>query len=920
MAGVVGEFAESGLVNLVGGCCGTTPEHIAAIAAAVGKSAPRQVPDIAPACRLAGLEPLNIEAEHLFINVGERTNVTGSARFRKLIEADDYDQAVEVARQQVENGAQIIDVNMDEGMLDSENAMVTFLNLLAAEPDVARVPVMIDSSKWSVINAGLKCVQGKAIVNSISLKEGEEPFLAQAREARRFGAAIVVMAFDEQGQADSTERKVEIAERSYRLLVDAVGMDPADIIIDPNIFAIATGIEEHSAYGMTFIDGTREIKARLPHALVSGGVSNVSFSFRGNNVVREAIHSVFLYHAIRAGLDMGIVNAGQLAIYEDLPTDLRGAVEDAVLNRRDDATDRLLVIAERYRGTGAAKARKADLSWRENDVAARLEHALVNGIDEFVLEDTEQARLAAARPLDVIEGPLMDGMNTVGDLFGAGKMFLPQVVKSARVMKKAVAHLIPFIEAAKDGAVSSNGKIVLATVKGDVHDIGKNIVGVVLQCNNFEVIDLGVMVPAEQILTAAEHENADMIGLSGLITPSLDEMVHVASEMQRRNLAMPLLIGGATTSPAHTSVKIDPAYEGPVVYVKDASRSVGVAQSLISESADEFVAKTKAECLRRREQHNNRGRDKKMLTLAAARERKATLDWSAYTPPAPAWLGERVIDDVALADLVPYIDWMPFFNAWQFHGRFPDVLSDATVGEAASALYRDAQAMLARIVSDEWLSLSGVVGFFAAEQVGHDDIALFADSDKRQPPRPARAAPPAARPQRRTAATLARRLRCAGRCRYYGLRRWFRGLCRARHRRTCGALRERQRRLQQHHAESTRRSSGRSLRGTAAPSCTHEILGLCARRADQQRGVYRRAVPRHTAGARVSRVPGPPPEAEAVGLAEGRAPYRRRANRFAGHGPHGRGQWFLLRASRRALLCRRQSGSRPGAVVRRSTW
>ena len=637
-----------------------------------------------------------------------------------------------MARQQVENGAQIIDVNMDEGMLDSENAMVTFLNLLAAEPDVARVPVMIDSSKWSVINAGLKCVQGKAIVNSISLKEGEEPFLEQAREARRFGAAIVVMAFDEQGQADSTERKVEIAERSYRLLVDVVGMDPADIIIDPNIFAIATGIDEHSAYGMTFIDGTREIKARLPHALVSGGVSNVSFSFRGNNVVREAIHSVFLYHAIRAGLDMGIVNAGQLAIYEDLPTDLRSAVEDAVLNRRDDATDRLLVIAERYRGTGAAKARKADLSWRENDVAARLEHALVNGIDEFVLEDTEQARLAAARPLDVIEGPLMDGMNTVGDLFGAGKMFLPQVVKSARVMKKAVAHLIPFIEAAKDGAVSSNGKIVLATVKGDVHDIGKNIVGVVLQCNNFEVIDLGVMVPAEQILTAAEHENADMIGLSGLITPSLDEMVHVASEMQRRNLAMPLLIGGATTSPAHTSVKIDPAYEGPVVYVKDASRSVGVAQSLISESADEFVAKTKAECLRRREQHNNRGRDKKMLTLAAARERKATLDWSAYTPPAPAWLGERVIDDVALADLVPYIDWMPFFNAWQFHGRFPDVLSDATVGEAASALYRDAQAMLARIVSDEWLSLSGVVGFFAAEQVGHDDIALFADSDKRQ--------------------------------------------------------------------------------------------------------------------------------------------------------------------------------------------
>ncbi|MEO1036132.1 MAG: methionine synthase [Pseudomonadota bacterium] len=730
MAAVVGEFAEAGLVNLVGGCCGTTAEHIAALAAAVRDTAPRALRPQEPRCRLAGLEPFNIGGDDLFVNIGERTNVTGSAQFRRLIEAGDYDKAVEVARQQVENGAQIIDVNMDEGMLDSEAAMVTFLNLLAAEPDVARVPVMIDSSRWSVIEAGLKCVQGKAIVNSISLKEGEEPFFEQAREARRHGAAIVVMAFDEQGQADSVERKIEIAERSYRLLVDEVGMDPCDIIIDPNIFAIATGIEEHNSYGKAFVDATREIKARLPHAMVSGGVSNVSFSFRGNNMVREAIHSVFLYHAIRAGLDMGIVNAGQLAIYEDLPTDLRDAVEDAVLDRRADATERLLEVADMYRGKGGAKARKADLSWREQPVAERLSHALVNGIDEFVVEDTEEARQVAARPLDVIEGPLMDGMNVVGDLFGAGKMFLPQVVKSARVMKKAVAYLIPYIEEARDGEISSNGKIVLATVKGDVHDIGKNIVGVVLQCNNFEVVDLGVMVPAEQILTAAEQERADMIGLSGLITPSLDEMVHVAGEMQRRGMRMPLLIGGATTSPAHTSVKIDPNYDGAVVYVKDASRSVGVAQSLVSEQSSAFVRKTKDDCARRRDQHRGRRKDRAMLTLPAARDRATPIDWTGYQPPQPAWLGERVIDDVSLADLVPMIDWMPFFNAWQFHGRFPDVLTDATVGEAATSLFRDAEAMLERIVNEQWLSLSGIVGFFAAEQVDRDDVALFADKAK----------------------------------------------------------------------------------------------------------------------------------------------------------------------------------------------
>ncbi|MEM1262998.1 MAG: methionine synthase [Pseudomonadota bacterium] len=732
MAGVIREFAESGLVNLVGGCCGTTPEHIKAIIEVVDGLATRSVPTLPVRCRLSGLEPQNIGPDDLFVNVGERTNVTGSARFRKLIEADDYTTAVEVARQQVDNGAQIIDVNMDEGMLDSEAAMVKFLHLLAGEPDVARVPVMIDSSKWSVIQAGLKCVQGKPVVNSISLKEGETLFLEQAAEARRFGAAVVVMAFDEQGQADTIARKVEIAERSYRLLV-AAGTDPADIIIDPNIFAIATGIEEHNSYGKAFVDATREIKARLPHAMVSGGVSNVSFSFRGNNTVREAIHSVFLYHAIRAGLDMGIVNAGQLAIYEDLPEDLRDAVEDAVLDRRSDATDRLLAIADKFRGQGKGVARTVDLSWREQPIAERLAHALVNGIDEYVVADTEEARASATRPLDVIEGPLMDGMNVVGDLFGEGKMFLPQVVKSARVMKKAVAYLIPYIEAAKDGVISSNGKVVMATVKGDVHDIGKNIVGVVLQCNNFEVIDLGVMVPAENILAAADKENADMIGLSGLITPSLDEMVHVASEMQRRGMTMPLLIGGATTSPAHTSVKIDPAYEGPVVYVKDASRSVGVAQALVSDQSAAFKDKIKSDCSRRREQHRNKGSDRSLLPLAAARDRGATFDWSSYESPAPAWLGVRQIDDVSLSDLVPFIDWMPFFNAWQFHGRFPDILTDAVVGEAASALFKDAEAMLASIVSEKWLSLSAVLGFFAAEQVDRDDIAVYRDAERRQP-------------------------------------------------------------------------------------------------------------------------------------------------------------------------------------------
>ena len=732
MAAVVGEFAKSGLVNLVGGCCGTRPEHIRAIGEAVEGIKPRKPKVLPVKCRLSGLEPFNIGPDDLFANVGERCNVTGSAIFRKLIEAGDYTAAVAVARQQVENGAQIIDVNMDEGMLDSERAMVTFLNLIASEPDVARLPIMIDSSKWSVIEAGLKCVQGKAVVNSISLKEGEEAFIAQAQKCLDYGAAVIVMAFDEKGQADNVERKVAICGRSYEVLTKKVGFDPADIIFDPNIFAVATGIEEHASYGLDFIEATRRIKERLPHALVSGGVSNVSFSFRGNNLVREAIHSVFLYHAIRAGMDMGIVNAGQLAIYEDLPLDLRDAVEDVVLNRREDATERLLAVAEDYRGQAAGgKAPGKSLEWRELPVAKRLEHALVNGIDEFVVADTEAARLAAAKPLDVIEGPLMAGMNVVGDLFGAGKMFLPQVVKSARVMKKAVGHLVPFIEDEKEGARSSNGRIVLATVKGDVHDIGKNIVGVVLQCNNFEVVDLGVMVSCEKILEAARREQADIIGLSGLITPSLDEMVHVASEMQRLGFELPLLIGGATTSPAHTAVKIEPCYEGPVIYVKDASRSVGVAQALVEPGTRaDIVAKTRRDNARRREQHAGKKRLAPQLSLGQARERKHAIDWAGYEPPRPAFLGTRVFDDIDLAVLRDYIDWMPFFNAWEFHGKFPAILDDAIVGEAASALYADATAMLDRVVAERWLKARAVIGFFPANADAHDDILLFDDESR----------------------------------------------------------------------------------------------------------------------------------------------------------------------------------------------
>ena len=732
MASVVGEFASSGLVNLVGGCCGTRPEHIQALRSAVDGVAPRKVPKLPVRCRLSGLEPFNIGPDDLFVNVGERCNVTGSAVFRRLIEADDYTAAVTVARQQVDNGAQIIDVNMDEGMLDSEQAMVTFLNLIASEPDVSRLPIMIDSSKWSVIEAGLKCVQGKAVVNSISMKEGEAAFIEQAQRCLDYGAAIIVMAFDEKGQADTIERKVEICKRSYKVLTETVGFDPADIIFDPNIFAIATGIEEHASYGLDFIEATRLIKEQLPHAMVSGGVSNVSFSFRGNNVVREAIHSVFLYHAIRAGMDMGIVNAGQLAIYADLPEDLRNAVEDVVLNRDPEGTEKLLAVAENYKGQkSGAIAKGQDLSWREFDVDKRLEYALVNGLDEFVIDDTEEARLNTDRPLDVIEGPLMAGMNVVGDLFGEGKMFLPQVVKSARVMKKAVGHLIPYIEDEKDGKMSSNGKIIMATVKGDVHDIGKNIVGVVLQCNNFEVIDLGVMVSCDKILEAAKRENANIIGLSGLITPSLDEMVHVASEMQRLGYDLPLLIGGATTSPAHTAVKIEPKYQGPVIYVKDASRSVGVAQALIEPNTREvLVAKTRTDNARRRDEHANKKRLSPQLSLNQARDRKHQCDWEGYAPPVPSFTGQRVFDDIDLNVLKTYIDWMPFFNAWEFHGKFPQILSDATVGEAASSLFDDASNMLEKIIDEKWLQARGVIGFYAANSADQDDVIVYADDER----------------------------------------------------------------------------------------------------------------------------------------------------------------------------------------------
>ncbi|MET0277572.1 MAG: methionine synthase [Pseudorhodoplanes sp.] len=736
MAGLLSEFAASGLVNIVGGCCGTTPEHMRAIAQAVADKKPRAVPVIERRLRLSGLEPFTLTPEIPFVNVGERTNVTGSAKFRKLITAGDYPAGLAIAREQVENGAQIIDVNMDEGLLDSEKAMTTFLHLIAAEPDIARVPIMIDSSKFSVIEAGLKCVQGKCVVNSISMKEGEEAFIHHAKIVRRYGAAVVVMAFDEKGQADTLERKVEISKRAYDVLVDKVGFPPEDIIIDPNIFAIATGIEEHNDYGVAFIEAARFIRENLTHAHVSGGVSNLSFSFRGNEPVREAMHSVFLYHAIKAGMDMGIVNAGQMAVYDDLDPELRLACEDVVLNRRADAAERLLDIAKRFFGQTREK-QEADLAWREWPVGKRLSHALVHGITDFITVDTEEARLTAKRPLDVIEGPLMDGMNVVGDLFGSGKMFLPQVVKSARVMKQAVAYLMPFMEDEKSandkGQSNTNGKILMATVKGDVHDIGKNIVGVVLQCNNYEVIDLGVMVPAAKILQTARELQVDIIGLSGLITPSLDEMCHVAAEMERQNFELPLLIGGATTSRVHTAVKIHPNYrKGQAVYVTDASRAVGVAQSLMSKEGRAPYIETLREDYAQIAAAHARGQDdKKRLPLADARANGLKLAREAAPAPKPQFLGTRLFENYPLEKLVPYIDWTPFFATWELTGRYPAILHDDKYGVAARGLFEDAQKMLKEIVQGKWVQASAIAGFWPAARQG-DDVAVYDETGNSQ--------------------------------------------------------------------------------------------------------------------------------------------------------------------------------------------
>jgi 5-methyltetrahydrofolate--homocysteine methyltransferase len=734
------EFAQAGFVNIAGGCCGTTPDHIREIARAIDGLAPRAVPRAERVLRLSGLEPLKVADDALFVNVGERTNVTGSKAFARLILNEQFEEAVSVARQQVDNGAQVIDVNMDEAMLDSQKAMTRFLNLIGSEPDIARVPVMIDSSKWSVIEAGLKCVQGKCIVNSISLKEGEDEFVRQATAAHRYGAAVIVMAFDEQGQADTFERKVGICKRSYDVLVDKVGFAPEDIIFDPNIFAIATGIEEHNNYAVDFIEATRWIKHHLPGAKISGGVSNVSFSFRGNDHVREAIHTVFLYHAIRAGMTMGIVNAGQLGVYEDIEPELRSRVEDVVLNRRADAGERLVQFAETIKAGG--KEKKEDLAWRSDAVEKRLAHALVHGITNFIVDDTEECRAQIAarggRPIEVIEGPLMDGMNIVGDLFGAGKMFLPQVVKSARVMKQAVAHLVPFIEAEKaahiaaGGEAKAKGKLVIATVKGDVHDIGKNIVAVVLQCNNFEVVNMGVMVPAEKILQTARDENADMIGLSGLITPSLEEMQHVAREMQRQGFTLPLLIGGATTSRVHTAVKIAPHYtNGPVVYVSDASRSVGVCQSLASDDgARAFIADLKTEYDKVRAQHAAK-KGPELISLAEARANAARIEWSGYVPPKPKFMGRRVFKNYDLAMIAKYIDWGPFFQTWDLAGPFPQILTDEVVGEHARQVFAEGEKMLERAIAERWLTANAAVAFYPANSVG-DDIEVYADESRQR--------------------------------------------------------------------------------------------------------------------------------------------------------------------------------------------
>jgi 5-methyltetrahydrofolate--homocysteine methyltransferase len=916
-ASVLGDLAHHGHLNLVGGCCGTTPDHIRAIAERVRCEPVRKQKAREPRMELSGLEPFNLTRDIPFVNVGERTNVTGSAKFRKLIEANDYPAALSIARQQVNDGAQIIDVNMDEGMLDSEAAMVRFLNLIAAEPDIARVPVMIDSSKWSVIKAGLKCIQGKGVVNSISLKEGEEAFLDHARQVMNFGAAVVVMAFDEKGQADTLERKVGICERSYKLLTEKLGFPPEDIIFDPNIFAIATGIEEHNGYGLAFIEAAREIRRRCPHSHVSGGVSNVSFSFRGNEPVRQAMHSVFLYHAIQAGMDFGIVNAGQLAIYAEIPAELRERVEDVILNRRADASERLLEIATRYKD-GAGKERVVDLAWRNLPVNERLSHALVAGDDQFILEDTEEARRNAEHPLHVIEGPLMDGMNVVGDLFGSGKMFLPQVVKSARVMKKAVAHLIPFIEALSTGKQQSNGKVVLATVKGDVHDIGKNIVGVVLQCNNFEIMDLGVMVPAEKIFEAAEKMGADMIGLSGLITPSLEEMTHFASEMQRRGYKMPLLIGGATTSPAHTAVKIDPQYEGPGgVREGRVARSGRVPPARHARNETGLRGRGEAENVRRREQHAGKKVKGAQITLGQARNNRFRADWANYTPPVPRFLGAKIFNDVPLASLTPYIDWMPFFNAWEYGGKFPDLFQDPVRGESARSLYKDAQEMLATVLREHWLTARAVVGFFPCNSVD-EEIEVYSDTTRsrvlhrlhhlRQ-----QKGKPAGQPHYALSDFIAPK--DSGKVDYIGAFAVTAGI----------GIEEHLARFKQAHDDYNDillKSLADRLAEASAEALhlrvRRELWGYAPEERPHQRPAHRRTVPGHSPGAGISRLPGSHREGHA--LAD--------AGRGAGHRPEdhgelrdvsdGRGQRLVLRASRCEVLRGRAHRHRPDAALRRA--
>ena len=929
-AAIIGEFAEAGYVNLVGGCCGTTPAHIAAIAAAVEGKQRRDTHELAPAMRLSGLEPFTLTEDSLFVNVGERTNITGSAKFRNLIKAGDYDTALAVALQQVENGAQVIDINMDEGMIDGVAAMDRFTKLIASEPDISRVPIMVDSSKWEVIEAGLKNVQGKPIVNSISMKEGEDKFREQARLCLKYGAAAVVMAFDEDGQADNLERRKAICERAYRILVDEVGFPPEDIIFDPNVFAVATGIEEHATYGQDFIEATRWIKQNLPGAKVSGGISNVSFSFRGNNPVREAIHAVFLYHAINAGLDMGIVNAGALVVYDQVEPELRERIEDVVLNRRPDAAERLLEIAEAHALQSGEQGEGAETKveeWRALPVGERITHALVKGIDAHAESDTEELRKEIAerggRPIEVIEGPLMDGMNVVGDLFGAGKMFLPQVVKSARVMKKAVAYLIPFIEQEKldnpeyATAKDTNGTIVMATVKGDVHDIGKNIVGVVLQCNNFEVIDLGVMVPMQKILDTAIEIGADAVGLSGLITPSLDEMVNVATEMQRRGFEIPLMIGGATTSRAHTAVKVDGKYDGPVVWVKDASRSVPTLAALLSDAQrPKLLADVKADYDSLRERHAAK-HDRPMLKLQQARDNRTPIVWDGYEPPAPKEPGIHVLEAYDLAELRDYIDWQPFFNAWEMKGKFPDILHNPTTGETARALYDDAQAMLDKVIAEKWLTANAVFGFFPASAVG-DDIEVYTDESRsevlttlrnlRQQGEhregvPNRSLGDFVAPRETGSARPCRRLR--------GHRRAGRP---GPHRR----VQEGQRRLLRDHARGPRRPARRGLRGAAPPAGPHRVLGPRPRRGPRQRGADLREVPGHPARAGLSRVPGAHREADPVGAARRADQHRDRAHREHGDVAGRGGVRLVLQPPAVAVLRRRPAGSRPGPGLRRA--